>query len=181
MRSLTLQLVTRLLDLDPDMARWGLDFVDEWEVVQELELHDLQALSGALHALLRQLPHGVVVYCILDSAARFDVDRLFADWEFVLGFLGAVVEDGELGSVVKVLLTNPGRSTLRVRSMDVFREVPSRLVSLLVEAVDPMEISTRGVEGRLRLLGGPGLMVKSRGGDMTVRREQLYDDDEDYE
>jgi hypothetical protein len=59
---------------------------------------------------------------------------------------------------VKVLLVNPGRSTLRVRRLDVFEAGTGVVVDLSEMDREPMEISARVVEDRLRRARTPGVM-----------------------
>ncbi|KAK4150083.1 hypothetical protein C8A00DRAFT_46436 [Chaetomidium leptoderma] len=190
-RSLILQLVMRLVDMDDGDGdgtgdggmgrRWGLGFVDRLGFVRALERHDLQALCQALHLLLGEFPRGVTVYCVVDSVAGFGVDRLFEDFEFVMGCFGAIVEDEQLPVVVKVLLTNVARSTLRIREMAVFLDDPERLIDLSEFDRDPIEISTRVMDDRLRRARTPDVPAWERGqGRRGAQDMDYYDEDGEY-
>jgi hypothetical protein len=140
----------KLVEMDPDMETWGLGFVEEYGLLEGLEAHGLDELCQALQCLLREFPAGMTVFVVVDSVSCFDRDRVFEDWEYVVGCLGTIVEDEGMGVVLKVLLVNQGRSTLRVRRMHPFQEDPGRMICLSEDGSDSMEISGRVVDSRLR-------------------------------
>ncbi|KAL2261626.1 hypothetical protein VTK26DRAFT_3745 [Humicola hyalothermophila] len=145
-RSLIMQLLMKLVDMDCDMTSWNLDFINDRDYLEELERHDLNSLCATLHSLLYQFPPDTPIYCIIDSVSTFNVDRLFDDFRVVMDCLRHIVDDRSLAPIFKVLLTNPSQSTLRVKQLPVIRNNPSRLISLSEHDFDPTEISTRVVE-----------------------------------
>ena len=148
-RSLIMQLLMKLVDMDRDMTSWNLDFINHRDYLWELERHDMPSLCVTLHSLLYQFPADMTIFCIVDSISCFNVDRLFGDFRTVMECLQGVVDDGSLAPIFKVLLTNPAQSTLRIKELPVFRDVPSRLVSLSEHHGHPGEISAREVESSL--------------------------------
>jgi hypothetical protein len=103
-RSLILQLVMKLVEMDPEMETWGLEFVEQYGLLEGLEAHGLDELCQALQCLLREFPAGMTVFVVVDSVSCFDRDRVFEDWEYVVGCLGAIVEDEGMGVVLKVFV-----------------------------------------------------------------------------
>lgn len=176
-RSLIVQLLMKLVDMDREMARWNLDFINHSDYLWELERHDLHSLCIALHSLLYEFPPGMTVYCIIDSVSRFDVDRLFEDLALVMDCLEAVIEDDALPATVKVLLTNPSRSTLRVKQLPVISKDPSRLLSLSEHYRNPMAISTRVIEGQLLRRPSPAPPLRKPN---PIGQEMEYWEDDGY-
>ncbi|KAK4121225.1 hypothetical protein N657DRAFT_682882 [Parathielavia appendiculata] len=155
-RSLILQLLTKLDARDPDMRTWSLDFIDDRDFLESLEQHSLPHLCEALHRLLYEFPPDTYVYCIVDSVSCFDVSRLLRDLGAVMELFRRIVNDRKLAPIFKVLLTNPGESTREIRNMPLFREDPSRLITLSRHDVLPEEISEGVVNDHL--LTAPPLM-----------------------
>jgi hypothetical protein len=152
-RSLIVQLLTKLDARDPDMETWNLDFINDREFLQNLEEHSLADLGLVLHKLLYQFPLDTHVYCIVDSISCFDVRRLHRDLDTVVERFRIMVNDTKLRAVFKVLLTNPGRSTWAITSMNFLQEDPTRLVTLSRYNLVPGEISERAIGDYLPAAG----------------------------
>ncbi|KAK4096692.1 hypothetical protein N658DRAFT_527585 [Parathielavia hyrcaniae] len=158
-RSLLLQLLTKLDGRDPDMKGWNLDFIDDRDFLKSLEEHSLPHLCEALHHLLYEFPPGTYVYCIVDSVSCFDVGPLLRNLGDVMELFRRVVDDRKLAPIFKVLLTNPGESSWEIRNMPLFREDPSRLITLCRHDVLPDEISEEVVDDHL--LAAPPMRGRS--------------------
>ncbi|KAK4104432.1 hypothetical protein N658DRAFT_418258, partial [Parathielavia hyrcaniae] len=158
-RSLLLQLLTKLDGRDPDMQSWNLDFIDDRDFLESLEEHSLPDLCKALHHLLYEFPPGTYVYCIVDSVSCFDVRHLLRDLGDVMELFRHVVNDRKLAPIFKILLTNHGESTWEIRNMPLFREDPARLITLCRHNVLPDEISEEVVDDHL--LAAPPMRGRS--------------------
>lgn len=89
-----------------------LSFVDKRQYVRDLQYGNVACLCHTFGALLRQFPRDTPVYCILDGISSYDrPDR--PSWQDdvtrILSTLVALVEDGELRPMLKVLVTCPFR------------------------------------------------------------------------
>lgn len=110
-------------DLEPD-------FINDAGFIQNLEQHSLVNLCFLLHNLLYEFSPGTDFYFIIDSISCFDVGRLLKDLGTVMELLRNIVNDTVLVPVCKVLLTNPAESTHAITNMTLFKEDPSRLITL---------------------------------------------------
>ncbi|RYP23553.1 hypothetical protein DL765_001067 [Monosporascus sp. GIB2] len=148
-RSIIMQLITKLMEMDEEMESWDLDFINDRDYLKSLENHDVESLCAALHSMVSQFQPDTNVYCIIDSIAWFDSSRMLEDLRVVIECLGEIIDHRNLRPIFKVLLTNPGTSTLDVKNMPVLRNDPSRLVSLSKHNMVPMEISRQVVDDHL--------------------------------
>lgn len=148
-RSLILQLLMKLDTRDPEMKTWSLDFINDRGFLQDLEQHSLVDLCSALHGLLYEFTPDTYIYCIVDSISCFDVRQLLKDLSTVMEGLRNIVDDTKLVPVVKILLTNPFESTRAIKEMPLFKEDPTRLISLSRNNLVPGSISSRVVRDRL--------------------------------
>ncbi|RYO82950.1 hypothetical protein DL762_006372 [Monosporascus cannonballus] len=148
-RSIIMQLITKLMEIDEGMESWDLDFIDDRDYLKSLENHEVESLCAALHSMVSQFQPDTNVYCIIDSIACFDSSRMLEDLRVVMECLGEIIDRRNLRPIFKVLLTNPGTSTLDIKNMPVLRNDPSRLVSLSQHNMVPMEISRQVVDGHL--------------------------------
>lgn len=89
-----------------------LSFIDKRQYVRDLQYGNVACLCHTFGALLRQFPRDTPVYCVLDGISSYDrSDR--PGWKDdvarILNTLLALVEDGELRPMLKVLVTCPYR------------------------------------------------------------------------
>lgn len=164
-RSLILQLLMRLVDMDPGRERWGLEFVWSEQIVQNLEEWYLPELCSAFHALLREVPEGMTVFVVLDSVLYLDRREMQRDWEFVLdGFLRSLVGDRELPVVMKVLMVNQAKGRPDLRSLPVFQaREGERWVELNGAWGSGEGMVGKMVEGQLRQATGQKVSARGRG------------------
>lgn len=137
------------------MKTWSLDFINDREFLQNLEQHSLTDLCSALHGLLYEFTPDMYVYCIIDSISCFDISRLLKDLGTVMEGLRNIINDTKLVPVVKVLLTHPFESRRAIKDMPLFKEDPSRLISLSRNNLVPGSISSRVVGEHLRRAPSP--------------------------
>ncbi len=176
MRSLIVQLLMRLVDLDPETEWRGLEFARDKDFPNidrfawALEAEDLYALRTAFRALLRDLPDRMTVFVVLDSVLF--LDRLLASWNFVLESLTELMEAQELPVFVKVLMINQRRKSQKVRMLPVVQSWGSKKLIELNDTCGSGEgMWGRRVEDQLRRTSGQ--KVPARGRD---REEADYDD-----
>jgi hypothetical protein len=144
-RSMILQLLMKLIN----MNILDLNFINDRDYVRALEEHNLESLCDTLDFLVNQFAPDTTVYCIIDSIWCFDKERLFRDFGFVTQHLHKLVTSKQLIPNFKVMLTNPMQSTRRIKGMSIFRDDPSRIITLSPNNLIPLEISSRVVEGCL--------------------------------
>ena len=148
-RSLIMQLIMKLDAKDPEMSTWNLDFIKDRGFFMNLEQHSLSDLCYALHGLLYEFPPDTQIYCLIDSISCFDIGSLLKDLSTVMEQLRTIISDPNLVPIFKVLLTNPGESTRAIKNMTLFKEDPTRLVSLSGHNLVPGQISGRMVDDHL--------------------------------
>ncbi|GKZ74048.1 hypothetical protein AnigIFM50267_011287 [Aspergillus niger] len=173
-RSIAMQLLMKLVK----MNILDLNFINNRDYLRDLEVHDLNALCETLYSLVSQFPADITVYCIIDSISWFDKDKTFMDLAAVMEWLQYIVEDRSLIPMFKILLTNPMKSTRRMKELPVFKENPARLVTLSSRNLVPMGISNRAIERQLSRSPSPSPLTPKRGLPRTPRQES-YDDDYD--
>ncbi len=136
MRSLIVQLLMRLVDLDPETEWRGLQFVGDEDFAnidqfkKALKARNTYALCTAFHRLLRELPKGMTVFVVLDSVLFWERnktptqfqehDSFWDGWGGdVLGFLDELIRAWELPVSVKVLMINQARRGPGMRKLPV--------------------------------------------------------------
>lgn len=144
-RSLILQILTEL----ETRRSCDLSFIDNRDLLEALQDHDLDALCDTFYSLISQVPADTTIFIVIDSISNFDKDRLFPELECVMGMMQDMVNDRTLIPCLKVLVTNATRSTRRVRQLDVFKEDPDRLITLSSANLMPVEISKFSMDGFL--------------------------------
>jgi len=144
-----MQLIMKLDAKDPEMSTWNLDFIKDRGFLMNLEQHSLPDLCYALHGLLYEFPPDTQIYCLIDSISCFDIGSLLKDLSTVMEQLRTIISDPNLVPIFKVLLTNPGESTRAIKNMKLFKEDPTRLVSLSGHNLVPGQISGRMVDDHL--------------------------------
>ncbi|KAK3315947.1 hypothetical protein B0H66DRAFT_604253 [Apodospora peruviana] len=112
-RSLIIQLLAALDDQD----LLTLEFLSRRSQLRELEAHSLDGLCDLLHELVRQFPAGRTVYCIIDGISYLEANSPPAELSRAIEALDGIVTDDELKPQFKVLMTVPGRSSLRLKRM----------------------------------------------------------------
>jgi hypothetical protein len=75
--------------------------------VEHLLLKDICEL---FHRLLRLVPRGISVYCLVDGVSYYERDIWREDFNLMLICFGNIIDDETLDSFFKLLLTSPTRS-----------------------------------------------------------------------
>ncbi|KXH59599.1 hypothetical protein CSAL01_04355 [Colletotrichum salicis] len=113
LRFLVAQLLLALLE------RNSLDLgcLDRRSHVRVLERHDLEASSDLFGDLARQFDAETTIYVIIDGVSKFDVDfrNTFQKLEMAIRWLEDIVKDDGLRPKLKILMTVPFRSSIRLR------------------------------------------------------------------
>lgn len=114
-RSLIFQIICslyrhNLLNIDLIHSRWYL---------KDLEEHDLATLCETLHRLVGQCSPEMAIYCVIGGIGCFDkgLHRSFQQDQFIIDALHDIVEDDMLRCRFKMLMTNSGQSTRRLRQL----------------------------------------------------------------
>ncbi|PWY71868.1 hypothetical protein BO83DRAFT_446215 [Aspergillus eucalypticola CBS 122712] len=173
-RSIIMQLLMKLVK----MNILDLKFINNRDYLSDLEEHDLNKLCKTLYSLVSQFPADTRVYCIIDSISWFDKNKTFAELATVMNWLKYMVEDRSLIPIFKIMLTNPMKSNRRMKELPVFKENPSRLVTLSSRNLIPMGISNRAIERQLSRSPSPLPLTPKKVVSRTARSES-YDDDYD--
>ncbi|KAK5989777.1 hypothetical protein PT974_08038 [Cladobotryum mycophilum] len=169
-RLLIFQLLTALED---DNAL-SLEFLDRRSYARDLEDDNLERLCDVLRQLLHQFPPSKTVYCIIDGISLLDNNTSFGGLGQVLETLEDIVNDDELRPLFKLLMTVPGRSSLRLtRFVDM-----SHRISLSTRALNPRPLTGRWLDAAL----SPSSRQRSRSNSRASRdgsRSRHEDEDED--
>lgn len=96
--------IAQLLRQHPQINLRSLEQEVDIVRVQQGELESLCVLLGWL---VRRLPEGVTLFCIIDGASFYERDEFVVDMNRVVGYLQWLVADQNIAAVVKVLLTSP--------------------------------------------------------------------------
>ncbi|KAK6857868.1 hypothetical protein PG995_005567 [Apiospora arundinis] len=98
--------------------------------VKKLEMGDLDELCGLFASLMRQLPPGVAVFCVIDGVQEYerDPELLHGMMAVILTLLRLVDEcNTPTGGILKLLLVSPGE-TIELRRE--FEQVPGGLLHM---------------------------------------------------
>ncbi|KAK1673700.1 hypothetical protein BDP55DRAFT_747318 [Colletotrichum godetiae] len=127
-RSLIAQILLALI------KRNSLDLgcLDRRSYVRGLEHHDLGILCDLLSDLVCQFDAETTIY-VIDGVSKFDVDHnnIFQRFEVAIRRLGDIVKDDELGPRLKILMTVPFRSSVRLKNIVDTKFQPALLQQLL--------------------------------------------------
>ena len=83
-----------------------LDFVDS-EEYDELQRFDLRRLCILLRVLMKKLPAGVVIFCMIDGISLYEKDDWLEGTCYTLRMIGDLTRDPELSAIFKLLVTSP--------------------------------------------------------------------------
>lgn len=87
-----------------------LDFIGSRRYSDRLESLNFDSLCDCLGRILRQLPVDTVLFCIIDSICFFEKSSWTQDCGNAIEELQSLIEEDELGPVLKLLITSPIRS-----------------------------------------------------------------------
>ena len=133
-----------------------LDFVDS-EEYDELQRFDLRRLCILLGVLMKRLPAGVVLFCMIDSISLYEKDEWLEGTYYALKMIGDLTRDPEVSAVFKLLVTSP------LASRYVGRYVPEEDLLVL-----PRDL------GR-----GDGSSINNR--QLMMQSRRMVDEDKDVE
>ena len=83
-----------------------LDFVDS-EEYDELQRFDLRRLCILLGVLMKKLPAGVVLFCMIDGISLYEKDEWLEGTCYALRMIGDLTRDPEVSAIFKLLVTSP--------------------------------------------------------------------------
>lgn len=176
-RSLILQVFLKLVNLD----RLELDFLHDRKVVQALRAHELRFMCSTLHELLRGFPAGTRVFCIIDSISMLDTFDSFQGIKVVLQCLRGIVEDRDLGAILKVVMANKSNCSMDLQTLPVFEESPDRVVNLSSGGLMPGGLGTRGMRRHISRSSSPSFSMADLGRmGGRPRSYHEYESDEGY-
>ncbi|KAK3332797.1 hypothetical protein B0T19DRAFT_416517 [Cercophora scortea] len=155
LRSVIVQLIAALDDED----QLSLEFLVR-SYVRDLEDHDIGRLCDLLHVIALQFLPTKTVYCIIDGIAVLDTSESFEGLARVLAALEGVVDDDDLRPRFKVLMTLPGKSTLRVQRA---LGDSDRHLTLSGRAANPKQLSGRLLTAEITRPARPWSRQGSRG------------------
>ena len=104
-KQLLASLIGQLLDQHGD---FDLSFLHPKQQ-DHLQNRDVELLCTVLSSLLRQLPRGSIVICMLDGVSYYETAELEEDMCAIVECITAVMNDTELSAIMKMLITSPTR------------------------------------------------------------------------
>ncbi len=84
----------------------------------DLQDHKIGTLCSLFKNLLRQLPEGQLVFCMVDGVSYYEYGERRDDTCKVLGMLAALTHDEKLNAVFKLLISSPTTSRYVAKSVD---------------------------------------------------------------
>ena len=133
-----------------------LDFVDS-EEYDELQRFDLRRLCILLRVLMKKLPAGVVLFCMIDGISLYEKDEWLEGTCYALRMIADLTRDPEVSAIFKLLFTSP---------------LASRYIARYVQEEDRLVLPRD-------LCGGGGNPISNRQFMMQSRR--MADEDKDVE
>ena len=116
-RSLLMQLllVSKVIDVDGeslivDYTMFNLNFIDTRRYHEDLESHNIAALSHTLKELIDQLPLDIFVFCIIDGINLYERSEWLNDLVQIVNCLNQIAQNGRLRPIFKFLMTSAGTS-----------------------------------------------------------------------
>ena len=82
-----------------------LDFVDS-EEYDELQRFDLRRLCILFGVLIKKLPAGVVLFCMIDGISLYEKDEWLGGTCYALRMIGDLARDPDVSAVFKLLITS---------------------------------------------------------------------------
>ncbi|KAI9680201.1 MAG: hypothetical protein M1829_001438 [Trizodia sp. TS-e1964] len=107
-RGLIRSLVTQLLCI----YDFDLTFVDSYQYLDHLQSHEVDHLCDLFRQLVKQLPTGLVLFCVIDGISLYENWEWRAETCFVIRKLRELSEDPHLQALLKLLVTSPLASRL---------------------------------------------------------------------
>ena len=116
-RSLLMQLllVSKVIDVDGeslniDYTMFNLNFIDTRRYREDLESHNIAALSRTLKQLIDQLPLDIFVFCIIDGINLYERSEWLNDLVQIVNCLNQIAQNARLRPIFKFLMTSAGTS-----------------------------------------------------------------------
>ena len=134
----------------------NLDFVDS-EEYDELQRFDLRRLCILLEVLMKKLPAGVVLFCMIDGISLYEKDEWLEGTCYALRMIGDLTRDPEVSAIFKLLVTSP---------------LASRYVARHVQDEDHLVLPRD-------LCGGVGSSISNR--QLMMQSRRMADEDNDVE
>jgi hypothetical protein len=112
-------LICQLL-LSPNTLEPNLEILDQQEIYNELHRHDLHTLLHLFQELVRQIPQGTLIFCIIDGLSEYEtrMENSAENLRSVIQGLQSILHD-QFGPIIKVLMTSAHRST------DIMKQIPA--------------------------------------------------------
>ena len=104
-RQMLANLLGQLLE---QYSEFDLSFLDPSQRTT-LEEHDVDFLCNVLVSLVKQLPSGQIVLCMIDGISYYETRRLKEDSRTVINVLIDLVEDEGLQAIMKLMVSSPSR------------------------------------------------------------------------
>lgn len=113
-RTMLASLICQLLEQYQD---FDLSFLT---VDQKFDLrdHEISILCSLFKTLLRQLPDGQLVFCMVDGVSYYEYGHRKDDTCKVLAMLAALTDDDKLNAVVKLMISSPKTSRYVSKTVD---------------------------------------------------------------
>lgn len=118
-RGLLRSLITQLLYTGHP---FNYNFIDTRPFANGIKQHEIQDLCWTLSQLIRQLPRGQGVLCLIENIGCFEREEWYSELREVVGMLYRTVADPYIWPNLKVLITN---ATARTR---IERELPREML-----------------------------------------------------
>ena len=84
----------------------------------DLQDHEINTLCSLFKNLLRQLPEGQLVFCMVDSVSYYEYGDRKDDTCKVLAMLAALTEDENLNAIIKLMISSPKTSRYVSKTVD---------------------------------------------------------------
>ena len=133
-----------------------LDFFDS-EEYDELQRFDLRRLCILLGVLIKKLPAGVVLFCMIDGISLYEKEGWLEGTCYALKMIGDLTRDSEVSATFKLLLTSP---------------LASRYMARYVQEEDHLVLPRE-------LRGGSGGPISNR--QLMMQSRRMADEDKDAE
>jgi hypothetical protein len=174
-RCLTAQLVVELAQNEwiTEQEPIALACLREDDMDDAGQLPRLEIVCQLFHALLRLVPRGVSIFCIVDGFSSYEREELRGDFELVFDAFCSMVADPKLGTAFRLLLTSPTASRWLPDCLP-----STRRLSLRRAASRTSGVAGRGITGLTRAASMPE--VGSFGGaSQSVGRQYVEKDSND--
>ncbi len=133
-----------------------LDFLDS-EEYDELQRFDLRRLCILLGVLIKRLPAGVVLICMIDGISLYEKGEWLEGTCYALRMIGDLTRDPEIPAIFKLLITSP---------------LASRYIARYIQEEDHLVLPRD-------LCGGDGNSISNR--QLMMQSRRMADEDKDAE